>query len=181
MSRNCSRSFIFIVFPDARTKNRSSDQGYSSSDQMHHCGASEVMKRNAKCRHHKTPFVSIHQPASTPRPMPGNRIDKHADKHRIYQIHRKFCTLGHCPGNNCCRCSTKDCLKNQEPFYRQTIGNNLIHNFQIEEMRCPDKFSDSKHQSETDKPKQNRTEHKINTVFHQNVSRVFGPGKSGFD
>ena len=48
-------------------------------------------------------------------------------------------------------------------------------------MGCSDKSSHAEHQSKTNKPIQNRTEHKIDKVFHQYIRSIFCTGKSGFD
>jgi glutamine synthetase type III len=51
---------------------------------------------------------------------------------------------------------------------------------QVKEMRSTEYISYTEHQSETDKPEQNGTYHKVHQVFHQDVGCVLAAGKSGF-
>ena len=89
------------------------------------------MKSSAERPHHKGAFVSVHQPSAAPGPVAGNRINEHADKDSIDQIHGELGTFCHGTGHDGGRRGAEYSLENQEAFDGQSVIDDFVHRLQV--------------------------------------------------
>ena len=144
---------------------------------MNHRRSGEVVERGAEQIHHERTLFTIGQPAASPGPMTGNGINQYADGDGVDHVHGELGAFGHGTRYDGGRSGAEDCLENQESL----AGKSGVQERKVEEMGHPNKSAGSEHQSETDEPEEQRTQHEVYEVLHQDVAGVFGACKSGFD
>ena len=138
------------------------------------------MESSAERPHHKGAFISVHQPSAAPGPVAGNRINEHADKDSIDQIHGELGTFCHGTGHDGGRRGAEYSLENQEAFDGQSVVDDFVHRLQVEKMGGAHKTAYAEHQPEADEPEQDGAEHEVYQIFHQHVGRVLGTDEPGF-
>lgn len=181
VSRNGARLAVFAIFSDTRAQDSSTDEGDDTTYQVYNRRTGKIVESDTEGFHHETAFIAVHEPATTPGPVSGNGVNQYTDEDCVYKIHREFGTLGHGTGNNRCRSGAENRLEDEEALYGQTVVDNLVHHFKVEEVGSSYKSTDTKHESETDKPEEYRAKHEIDKVLHQNVCSILGAGKSGLN
>src|SRR5574344_270680 len=97
MSWDSTALSVLVVFPDTRTENHGTSQGYPTTYRVYNCTTCKVMEYSAESVHHKAAVSSVHQPASAPCPVTFDRIDDKTYKECVNHVHREFCTFCHCP------------------------------------------------------------------------------------
>ena len=61
----------------------------------------EIMETATEKPLHERPFTGIAQPAASPCPMTGHRINQYADSNGVDHVHGELGTFGHSARYNC--------------------------------------------------------------------------------
>ena len=139
----------------------------------------KIVEHVAKRRHHKPVGSIVAEPATAPRPVSFDGIDEQRDDRTINQVHRELCALGHSTADDGGRGGTEDGLENQETLYGQVARIET----QVAPVGHTNKTSQriaSEHKAEAEEEEQQRAEHKVDKVLHQDVRRVLTTRKTCF-
>ena len=137
---------------------------------MHDGRTRKVVEHISKGGHHKRVGSIIAEPTTAPRPVALYRIDEQRDESTIDQIHRELGALCHRTAHDGGRGGAEHCLKDQKALYRQVT---LVER-EVAPVGSAYKTSTlaAKHKAKAKEEEQERAEHKIDKVLHQDVGRV---------
>ena len=136
------------------------------------------MEHVTEGRHHKAVGCIIAEPTTTPCPVTLNGIDKQRDDCTIYKVHRELRTLSHSARDNRGRGGAENGLEDEE-----TLNGQIAF---IETQVAPVGHTDetgtfaAEHKAEAEEEEQERAEHKVDKVLHQDVHRVLTACKTSF-
>ena len=128
--------------------------------------------------------TNLTQPAASPDPVSLDRVDDQTDHARIYTISRKFCPLCHSPGNDRCRCRTKDQIEYKVTCICKSFSRSGDKLFKMQEQiqiwlaEQTKQCIFSHHQSISQKGKHNSTDAEIHQVLHDDIAGILCAGKS---
>ena len=178
MTGNSVALTFLRILTDTGTECHRTNQGQYTTHAMYDGRACKVMEHITKGSHHKAVGSIVTEPTSTPCPVSLNGIDEQGDHSTIDQIHRELGTLGHGTTDDGSRGGTEHGLEDQETLYGQITF--------IEREVAPVGHTDkacslaTEHKTESEEEEQERAEHKVDKVLHQDVSRVLTTGESRF-
>ena len=121
--------------------------------------------------HHEAVGSIVAKPAASPCPVTLDGIDDERDESTIHQVHGELRAFSHCAAHDGGRSGTENGLENQEALH----GEVALVEREVTPVGQSDEATQnvaSKHDAETDEEEEQRAEHEIDKVLHQNVCTV---------
>ena len=177
VSRDGTAPAVLAVLAASWSQRHGSDERQNATHAVDDGRACKVVEHIAERRHHETVGSIVREPASAPRPVSLDGIDDERDEGAIDQIHRKLRALGHRTADDGGRGRAEDGFEDEKTLDRQV---SLVET-QVAPVGHPHKTAHdvlSEHQAETDKKEEQRTEHEVDKVLHQDVRGVLTAGES---
>ena len=156
-----------VILADAGPQDLGADEGGHAAHHMHRGGTGKVME------------AQLGQPAAAPDPVAGDGIDHSGNQQRIDAVGNKLGALCHSARYDGSGGGAKHRLENEEG----EEGNPLRQDGGIvapyEGIKAAyQRPRASEHQAEAQQPEDGRADAEVHQVLHQNIARVFCPGKS---
>ena len=179
MTGNSAALTILAILAHTGTQCDGTNQGQHATHAVNDGRTGKIVEHITKGSHHKAVGSIVAKPAATPGPVPLYGVDDQRDNGAVNQIHRELGALGHSTAHDGGTGGTEHSFENQEALNRQVA---LVET-QVAPVGHTDKAAQhvvAKHKSEAQEEEQQRAEHKIYKVFHQNVGCVLTASKSRF-
>ena len=117
------------------------------------------------------------QPAASPNPVAGYRINHRRNDHGIDAICRELGALRHGTGNDCSGSCAEYGLEDQ----RRPVIALADHAIGEEIKSAEERACRPKHDAKPENPENRRAERKVHQVFHDDIACIFRTGEAGLD